>query len=242
MSVGLLTAKLALGPVLLSQARRLKRTALRLPEPDGPRVGQVGAGIPVLRVLVVGDSSAAGVGVDHQSAALALPLAHELSRLVDGAVAWQLVARTGVNSADARVLIAKTLLEPADVVVMALGVNDVSSQVSAAAFVQQLGDLWGDLQAKTGARWAVISGLPPMHILTAVPQPLRWYLGRYAAHLDLTLQQWSGSQNLGYCSLQWAADPKGLARDGFHPGPVLYPQWARRLAELIRQGRQQWAG
>ncbi|HEY0887682.1 MAG TPA: SGNH/GDSL hydrolase family protein, partial [Ramlibacter sp.] len=83
----LLAAKLALGPVLLRQGRAVRRTALRLPEPPGPRQGVAGEGELRLRLLVVGDSSAAGVGLQHQSQALALPLAQLLSRRLEGAVA-----------------------------------------------------------------------------------------------------------------------------------------------------------
>ena len=78
-AAGLLAAKFALGPLLLPQSRWLKRNALRLPEAAGPREGGVGAGGPLLRLLVVGDSSAAGVGVADQAQALALPLARCLA-------------------------------------------------------------------------------------------------------------------------------------------------------------------
>lgn len=241
MSVGLVAARLALGPVLLPQARWLKRTAVRLPEPTGPREGQVGEGPPVLSVLVVGDSSAAGVGVSDQAQALALPLARVLSGHLGASVAWQLVAQTGVNTAEARTLLEDSAVRPADVVVTALGVNDVSSQVSAARFVEQTSLLWSELRHRTGARWAVLSGLPPMHMLAAVPHPLRWYLGRYAAGLDRALQDWTQRKRLGYCALDWAAEPGFLASDGFHPGPGLYPRWADRLAGLVMEGRPRWA-
>ena len=85
-----------------------------------------------------------------------------------------------------------------------------------------------------------MSGLPPMHLLSAVPQPLRWYLGRYAQWFDGAVQRWANDRNLGYCALQWAADASCLADDGFHPGPALYPQWATRLAEQIALSRPRW--
>lgn len=242
MSPSLLVAKLALGPVLLPQARWLRRTALRLPEAGGAREGQVGEGVPGLRLLVVGDSSAAGVGVADQGQALALPLAQAMSRRLDVPVAWQLLAQTGVNTAQARTLVSQAPLRRADVVVTALGVNDVSSQTSASGFTEQLSLLWSELQQRTGARWAVFCGLPPMQLLTAVPHPLRWYLGRYAAWLDGEARRWTRQQGLGYCAMQWANDPAELATDGFHPGPRLYPQWAEQLATLIEQGRGRWAG
>jgi lysophospholipase L1-like esterase len=237
----LLAAKLALGPVLLPQAVWLRRTAPRLPEPPGPREGVAGRGERKLRLLVVGDSSAAGVGVADQAQALALPLATLLAQRLDGEVAWQLIAQTGVNTAEARALVALSPVPDADVVVTALGVNDVSSQVPTSEFVAQTEQLWSDLRQRSGARWAVVSGLPPMHMLTAVPHPLRWYLGRYASALDAAVRAWTERQGLGYCALRWTTDPACLAPDGFHPGPALYPQWAQRLADLIVQGRDRWA-
>jgi lysophospholipase L1-like esterase len=241
MNPSLIAAKLALGPVLLPQARWLKRTALRLPEAAGPRDGVEGEGATQLRLLVVGDSSAAGVGVADQAQALAMPLAQQLARRLGGAVSWQLAAQSGINTAQARDWIARVPLQKADVIVTALGVNDVSSQTSAKRFVHDTSSLWSDLRKHTCARWGVVSGLPPMHMLSAVPHPLRWYLGRYSAWLDGAVREWAAQQRLGYLALQWASDPAHLAEDGFHPGPALYPQWAERLAELIVQRRTDWA-
>ncbi|MGR3528415.1 MAG: SGNH/GDSL hydrolase family protein, partial [Sulfitobacter sp.] len=56
-------------PILLAQGFRVRARALRLSEADGPRFGQVGDG-PPLSILILGDSSAAGVGVGQQSQAL----------------------------------------------------------------------------------------------------------------------------------------------------------------------------
>ena len=233
MSVGLFAAKLALGPVLLPQARWLRRTALRLPEAAGPRQGQIGEGDPVLRLLVVGDSAAAGVGVADQGQALATQLARALSAALHGSIAWQLVAQSGVNTAECRALAARSNLQQADVVVTVLGVNDVSSQTTASHFARGLSLLWTDLRQRAGARRAVICGVPPMHLFPAIPQPLRWYLGRYAAWLDRAAQRWTEQEGLGFCPVDWEAKDGFVAADGFHPGAALYPEWARRLAGLI---------
>jgi lysophospholipase L1-like esterase len=229
MTAALVAAKIALGPVLLPQAKWVRRTALRLPEAAGAREGVVGAGAPHMRLLVVGDSSAAGVGVADQAQALALPLAREVSDRIGGAVAWQLIAQTGIDSQEAIALVERNQFDPPDVVVIVLGVNDVTSQTSARRFIANLEHLLKIVRARD----AVFSGLPPMHLLSAMPQPLRWYLGKYAAWLDAALREWCKSQDLGYCGSDWSTDPRMLADDGYHPGPALYPQWAARLAEAV---------
>ena len=241
MSLPLLAAKLALGPVLLPQARWVRRAALRLPEAPGAREGVVGHGRPVLRLLVVGDSSAAGVGLPDQAQALALPMAHRLSEVLEGAVAWQLVAQSGADTVQAREMAAAASLRRADVVVTVLGVNDVTAQRGAEDYVRQLSALWLDVRERTGAQWLVVCGLPPMGLLTALPHPLRWYLGRYASWLDDALSLWASAGGHGFLSLRWASDPRLLAQDGFHPGPSLYPVWAQRLAHLILDGRSRWS-
>lgn len=241
MSLSLVAAKVALGPVLLPQARWVRRVALRLPEAPGPREGVVGHGAPVLRLLVIGDSSAAGVGLADQAQALALPLAHRLNEVLNGAVAWQLVAQSGVCSMQARELVAAAKLARADVVVTVLGVNDVTAQRGAEDYVRQLSGLWNEVRERCGAQWLVVCGLPPMGLLTALPHPLRWYLGRYSAWLDDALSLWASAGGHGFLSLRWASDPRLLAQDGFHPGPSLYPVWAQRLAHLVLDGRRRWS-
>lgn len=228
--------KALLGPVLLIQGRRLRRTALRLPEAAGPRSGVEGCAAlsPPLRILVIGDSSAAGVGVDEQAEALAQPVARLLATRTGRPVAWQLVAKSGVNTSEARVLLSHAELGPADFLVTALGTNDVTSQRAPARFLEDYARLIEDMRRRTGAVGLVVTGLPPLRILPAAPHPLRWYLGRYAARLDGLLEAWVGLDSTArYVSLEWAAKPKEMARDRFHPGHGQYRFWAELVAERI---------
>lgn len=237
----LLLAKILLGPILLAQGKWLRKTALRLPEAAGPRLGveapPAGAvmGEP-LSLLVVGDSSAAGVGVEHQEQALALPLARHLAARSGRPVAWRLVAQSGVNSLEALDLLARHEIGPATVLVVALGTNDVTSQMPPRQYVANLKLLAQRLMDQAGVEHIVFTGLPPLHTLPAAPQPLRWYLGRCARKLDHALRAWIAEDPaLRYCSLQWAL-PHEMAIDKFHPGQGQYAQWARMSAEIIEAG------
>ena len=66
-----------------------------------------GKGRVALRVLIVGDSSAAGVGVGTQDEAFAGQLAQALAERTGAAVGWQLVATSGHKADDAARALAK---------------------------------------------------------------------------------------------------------------------------------------
>jgi lysophospholipase L1-like esterase len=121
------------------------------------------------------------------------------------------------------------------VLVTALGMNDVTGQ-RAKRFVRDVEELWRVATRAAGVRHGVFSGLPPLHALPAAPQPLRWYLGRYARALDRSLEEWVAARpHLGFCSLQWPAEPGSIASDGFHPGPAGYARWSAAMAERIAE-------
>ncbi|MBQ0946285.1 SGNH/GDSL hydrolase family protein [Ideonella sp. 4Y16] len=228
-------AKLALGPLLIAQGRQVRRQALRLPEAAGPRSGVAGEGAARWRLLVLGDSSGAGVGVAHQDQALAAPLAAALAARLGGAVAWRLLATTGHTAADALQALREAELAPADLLVTALGVNDAVGQTRPQRFVATLDAIHAEAQARCGVRCTLHSALPPMGRFPLLPQPLRWVMGRDAARLDAALARHvAGRSDRRHVPLP--AVPAGpldgwVAEDGFHPGPRGYPAWAQALAE-----------
>jgi len=238
-----LALKLALLPLLLAQGRRVRATALKLPEAAGERHGVAGTGQVALRVLIVGDSSAAGVGVGTQDDAFAGQLAQALAERTGAAVAWQLVATSGHTAQDAARALANAALATADLLVTALGVNDVVSQTRPAQFLRSLDEIHALAVTRAQVTHSWHCGLPPMGTFPLLPQPLRWTLGRDAAHLDDALvRHLEGQTARLHLPLPEAprmpgkddATPEGwMARDGFHPGLLGYRQWGRQVAEAI---------
>ncbi|MFL5575669.1 MAG: SGNH/GDSL hydrolase family protein, partial [Gemmatimonadaceae bacterium] len=223
-------------PVIYVQARRVRRTLLVLPEPPGARAGRgypaAGAppgatpGAPPLRLLVVGDSAAAGVGAPSQDEALLGQLVGALA--ADGPLAWRLVARTGATAAGTRRHLAALAPEPFDVAVTSLGLNDVTAGRAPAAVLADLQAVIALLRERFGVRHVVLSGLPRVGEFPSLPEPLRGYLGRRARALDGALAAWAGAQpDVEHLALDVAIDPAAMASDGFHPGPAMYAAWAR---------------
>jgi lysophospholipase L1-like esterase len=238
-----LAAKLALMPLLIAQGRRVRATALKLPEAAGERRGVAGTGHVGLRVLIVGDSSAAGVGVGTQDEAFAGQLAQALAARTGAAVGWQLVATSGHTARDAARALAGATLATADLLVTALGVNDVVGQTRPAQFLAALDEIHALAAARAHVTHSWHCGLPPIGSFPLLPQPLRWLLGRDAAHLDHALKRHlAGQTGRLHLPLPEAphipgkgdATPEGwMAHDGFHPGLLGYRQWGRQVAEAI---------
>ncbi|GAB4562562.1 MAG: SGNH/GDSL hydrolase family protein [Rhizobacter sp.] len=232
-------AKVALLPILLWQGRQVRRNALRLPEAEGPREGVAGSGKVCLRILIVGDSSAAGVGAKNQTQALAGRLSEALSQRLGGSVVWQLIARSGDTTRVSLSAVRKLKLYPADVMVTALGLNDVVAQVSPQVWLSRLDKLDRTAARRAGVKHIVHSGIPPIHSFPLLPNPLRWVLGadaqRYNRELSAWVQRWP---DRWWLPLPFENDLPAdssvlMAEDGFHPGPPVYALWAEQLAGMI---------
>lgn len=219
-------------PVLLGQALYLRMTVLNLPEPPGARSGVVGDGEP-LRLLVIGDSSAAGVGVDTQDQALCGQLSQLLSE--DVAVHFDLVAETGAKTGQTLGWLSGLPKQQYDFVVTALGVNDVTKGVSLRTWLRQQNQLIDHLSTQFGAKRIYVSGLPPMAQFPLLPQPLRWILGRQADRFDRNLEALTKQRSdCEMIRIDLGLDKSNMAADGFHPGPTVYAAWAKEIADRIK--------
>jgi len=226
---------LFLAPVIAVQGLYVRQTVPILPEPPGPRAGVSGTGRRV-RLLILGDSAAAGVGAATQAEALSGQLVTQLAQ--DRQVDWRLIARSGSTTGDLLAHLRKRPLEAVwDVAVLSLGVNDAIRRCSPTQFAAQQRELIALLQETAGVRLVLLSGLPPVHRFPALPEPLRWYLGTAATQLDRTLAEVAaGETSCAYVGLRAIAelDPAAMASDGFHPGPPVYAVWAAAMADRIR--------
>lgn len=225
-------------PVLYVQGRRVRRTVPRLPEPDGERRGTRADGSrrAPLRLLIVGDSAAAGVGAATQDEALLGRLVARLAHY--GPVAWRLEARTGVSTAGALRHLRAIEADPVDVAITSLGLNDVTRGRPVRATLADLVTVVDLLRSRFGARRVIVCGVPPVGSFPALPEPLRGWLGRRARALDAAIAAWTATRDdAEHLPLDFALDASAMASDGFHPGPVAYEAWATALAARIRAWR-----
>lgn len=222
-----------LAPLLVRQGRRVRRTTPRLPEAPGPRTGEIpGLGAPV-RLLVLGESTAAGVGAADHREGLAGQVAGALAAETGRPVHWRVLGRNGATAASTR----EALLAPADgvaadVAVVVLGVNDTLRLHSPARWTADLRQLIGMVRERCGAVPVVLAGVPPMGLFPGLPQPLRGVMGLRAAVLDRAAARMAGTMEaVRHVAVPLPPDAVDgfFCADRFHPSPAGYASWGAAL-------------
>jgi lysophospholipase L1-like esterase len=229
-------ALLALLPLLYVQGRMVRRRTPKVPEAVGPPSGYVHGGGPPLRLVVLGESTVAGVGAPTHAQALTGQVAVAIARKRRRAVQWLALGRSGISARDALKLLVPELHQTqADWVVLALGVNDVLRFRSPAGWQKDLRGLIDALRQKLGMVPIILAPVPRMQYFPALPQPLRFVLGLRARLLDQAACALAGRLPLVvHVPFRIAPEAKGLyCVDGFHPSVDGYAAWAEQLAAAV---------
>jgi lysophospholipase L1-like esterase len=222
-----------LAPILIPQGLYTRLVTLKLPEADGLRQGLSGTGKP-LKILILGDSAAAGVGVDSQEQALSGQLVAKLAAYCS--LEWRLEAETGSKTIDIIERLEQLDKFKIDVVIVSLGVNDVTANVKLETWLGLQQQLRSILVNKFDAKVILLSSVPPMGQFPSLPQPLRWYLGRKSKAFNSGLMQYSNQySDLQYLDINFPMEEGYIAKDGFHPSVLAYELWAEMVAKEIKK-------
>ncbi|MEQ1737968.1 MAG: SGNH/GDSL hydrolase family protein [Rhodoglobus sp.] len=231
-------AMIPLAPVLFAQGRRLRRDTPRLPDAAQPWHGSV-AGEHPLTLLVVGDSTAAGVGAETQDDALPGHLARGLADLTGRGVLWRAV---GENGADARELIERHLDDAnsgvSDVVFLSVGANDALGLRSRRGFGRDIRTILARLRAASPDAVILVSSLPAFFRFALLPQPLKWNLYLHSTSLEDEAREIAARTPGVHMSPPPPPYTDGFfASDLFHPSPQGYRDWADfAIDDAVRSG------
>lgn len=236
-------AALPTAPVLFAQGRRLKRDTPRLPDAAAPWHG-VTPGPDPLTLLVLGDSTAAGVGAATQDEALPGHLGRELAALTGRGVTWRAL---GENGADAREFIERYLDDACaglagapdtTVVFLSIGANDALGLRSRGAFARDIRTILGRLREASPQADILVSSLPAFFRFELLPQPLK---GNLYLH-SRSLEDGARAVIAGLPGVHMSPPPPPytegfFASDLFHPSEQGYRDWARfAIADAVSSG------
>ncbi|WP_309620243.1 SGNH/GDSL hydrolase family protein, partial [Salinibacterium sp.] len=212
-------AMLPAAPVLLAQGRRLRRDTPRLPDAAHPWQGTLDGPEP-LRLLVLGDSTAAGVGAATQDEALPGNLARGLRAHTGRGVHWQAVGRNGATARD----LVTDYLDTAvtgrwDVVFLTIGANDALGLRTRAAFARDIRSILTALTAVSPV--VLVSSLPAFFRFELLPNPLRFNLYLHSQSLEDAARGVAATFDTVHMSPPPPPYTEGFfATDLFHPSAI----------------------
>lgn len=200
----------------------------------------VGAGGPVAEMVVLGDSTVAGVGSPTVADSLAVLLAERVADRIGRQVH---VVGYGVSGARTATVLSEQVPRlvdaRADVVVLVVGANDVTHGSSPGALRERTVALLRATHERSGAP-VVLGGIPRFRAVPALAEPLRSVVDSWASPLRRAQQDAAGDVegvrfvNLGAeASPRFIGVPESMSSDGFHPSPVGYGFWADALAPAV---------
>jgi lysophospholipase L1-like esterase len=222
-------------PVAGLQGLLLRRSAQRLSPPPGATSGTFGQQGRRIYLLAAGDSIIAGVGAARQEQTLPLQFARALSSTLDARIEWRIEGKNGMDLAG--LVVALAALEPrvqADIILLSIGVNDVTGLSTTRAWRRQLQLLVKLIRSRWPRALVVFAGLPPMGRFPLPPQPLRYSLGLRAETLDRIAGNLMSQQNrMMHIQTVIESPQHDFCEDGFHPSENSYAVWAEELARRV---------
>lgn len=218
----------------------LSRDYLRGPDApvaDADLAGR-GPGAEALRLVVLGDSTAAGVGASSTGTSVAGRLAEAVVLELGTPVTLRSVAVSGAEASDLEEQVDRALAQRPDVALILIGANDVTALTPLDSV---RADVAGAVERLRGAGAAVVVGTAPdMGSATAFPRPLRDLAGwRGAAVAGASAQAVRGAggtavdlARLTGPSFREAPEVM-LSVDRFHPSDEGYALWAQALSPAV---------
>jgi lysophospholipase L1-like esterase len=190
-----------------------------------------------LRLMLLGDAAALGVGVDTVGETIGGQLA-ELLAAHDRRVELSSVAVAGSRSADLAPQVARALLGPRpDVAVILIGAGDATALRRPAEAAAHLGTAVRRLR-DAGVE-VVVGTCPDLGAVRAFRPPLRQivgWLGRRVAYAQAAAAHSGGADVVDLAAETgpvFRADPGALCFDGFHPSADGYRVWAHALYPAV---------
>ena len=241
----------ALGYGLLKAEARIARRVVGIHfegAPDDNGVYGAGVGEPV-ELVMLGDSSAAGMGADNRYQTVGAIIATGVSGLTGRPVRLTNTAVIGAESSGLELQLVNALdqVPQPHVAVIMVGANDVTHPVNKVVAVRHLESAVKRLR-EVGAE-VVVGTCPDLGTIGPIPQPLRllgrrWSRDLAAAQTVAAVEAGGRTVSLGdLLGPEFAERPHELfSQDRFHPSPAGYARCAAALLPSVYAALGVWEG
>ncbi|TDC97372.1 SGNH/GDSL hydrolase family protein [Actinomadura sp. 7K507] len=211
--------------LIVAEAKLARRMITATPGSDPPVAdglyGGTLGGTP-LSLVMIGDSTAAGLGVHTPDETPAAMLANGLSAIADRPVRLTSVARSGSRSQALSGQVDRAMQARPDIAVIMIGGNDVTGRVPPAESVRHL--TYAVERLRAAGSQVVVGTCPDLGTVKPLMQPLRFIARRAsrqlaAAQTIAVVERGARSVSLGdLLGREFAADPHSMfSEDRYHP-------------------------
>ena len=222
-------------PVYVWQGLGVRRRTTRMLPAEGPVLHRIDGREPALALLVLGDSSAASVGVGHSDKGLAAQLSTMMAARTGRAVEWRAAGFNSATTGQIRDHVLPNLsADPWTHIVLSLGTNDVKNFHGLGRFKREFGGLLYAIRAKWPEARVVWSPVVDFSRVPALPDMLGRILEIRAAAINRLGERLCLERGAIPASRLAITDARaGFSSDGFHASEAGYKAWAEHMLGLV---------
>ena len=227
-------------PFLYLQGQYVRRKIGLLPDAQGARRGKFGTENETVKLLVIGESTVAGLGARTHETALAGQFAKFLSQKIGKSVEWYVIGKNGVTAKRTiEELVPQIPDEKFDYILAGVGGNDVLKLSSPFKWRRDMTKLLGILFEKSPDATIFMTNAPAVHLSPVLPHPIKFLLGELSRMHDKNSQEFTAKMK----NVHYFHRPKeitdGFFADGLHPSEQGYADWSQRMIEFF-SNKYQW--
>lgn len=226
---------LPIAPLLLVQGQITRWKVGLLPEAEGATglAGEPGANES--KLLVLGESTVAGLGARTHEKALGGQFALNLSKRIGRPVRWTVVGKNGVTAR--RALDELWPLVPDetfDHVLLGIGGNDVMKLSSPIKWRRDMIDLISTVRSANPDAVIFISNCPMIGYSPVLPPPIKEILWELSQMHDANIREFTAPMDRVFYYPQPAdVNFEGFFADGIHPSEKGYADWAAAMVKYF---------
>src|SRR5215213_6069169 len=227
---------LPFAPFLYLQGQYVRRKVGRLPDAAGAPYGKFAGGAQSVRLLVLGESTASGVGASTHETGLAGQFAKFLGEKIGKSVEWQVVGKSGITvKRTITELVPLIPDEKFDYIMLALCGNEVLSLRSPRAFRRDMRRLIAILKEKNADATFFITNAPAIRLSPILAFPIKFILGHLSALHDANAREFTAEMRKVFYFHQPSSVPPDFFADGIHPSEKGYTAWSKRMIEFFEE-------
>ncbi|MEP6848947.1 MAG: SGNH/GDSL hydrolase family protein [Acidobacteriota bacterium] len=225
---------LPISPLLYLQGQYTRRKVGLLPDAVGETTGVSGVGDDAVELLVLGESTVAGLGAQTHEKGLAGQFAMRLSERLNRPVRWTAVGKSGVTAQRTiEELLPRVPDQQFDYILLGLGGNDVMKLSSPIKWRREMLRLITMLREKSPETTIFTTNCPAINLSPAIPQPVKAILWELSKMHQANAQEFTAGLDRVYYYDQPAYVPPDFFADGIHPSESGYAAWARSMLKFF---------